>query len=763
MSDYLTLKVPKRISRLKSELYKAKTCFCFERARIVTESYKKTEGEHMAIRRAKALGDVFERLPIFMRKDELIVGQRSEKLAGRAVYPEYNFQGLTKETTPIDIWEYWQGKSIADITNKTYPERLKLAESELAAGYVTGANSGFGHVIIDYEKALTKGMDYIIDEATELLKTTKNDDEGREFLKATIIASKGLIFWANRYGNLAKEQAESEADPERKAELIKIADICHRVPAQPARTLEEALQSFWFVHISMYIEQYGWAISVGRFDQFIYPFYKKDIDSGLLSQEKAWELILSLWVKFMENVHVRAKDTLFQNLTLGGQDIFGNDQSNELSKLCLKATIALKFNQPALSLRWHPNINPEFWELVLKTVAQGMGLPAIFNDDVIINNLISQGVSIADATDYGLVGCVEPCIPGKQQALTAGGHLNTAKALELALNGGKSMISGKQIGLPTKAPSEFTCFDDLWAAYTEQIEYLAQLDVLATHLSGEAQKQLGYCPLMSALLDDCLKNKRDMVYGGTRYNLSGISIYGPSNTCDSMLAIQKWVCDEKKVSWSELQQMLIADFKGHENIRLMFSKRSPRFGNDILMADELINKINAVHADYFKAQVDSRGGTYTCGVWPVNAHVGVGHKTAATPDGRHCGEPLVDGVGACQGADINGPTALLKSVSRLNSLEHWQGGYTCNIKFSATGIANQSGRMRMGQLVDGFMEMGGQELQINVVDAQTLRAAIKNPEKYDDLVIRVAGYSAYFTQLDLDIQTEIISRNEQRV
>jgi len=483
----------------------------------------------------------------------------------------------------------------------------------------------------------------------------------------------------------------------------------------------------------------------------------------MLSRERAWELLLNLWVKFMENVGTEVKATVFQNLTLGGQDAAGRDQSNELSSLCLDATVALRVNQPALSVRWHPNISPTFWDRVHRAIAEGTGLPALFNDETIIPALVAHGVAAEDAVGYGIVGCVEASIPGKEQGVTAGGHINLAKVLELALNDGRSTISGAQIGLPTGDPSTFTCFDDLWEAYVAQVEYLAGLNILATHIAGEVQKRGGHCPLMSSLLDDCLTRRRDLVYGGTRYDLPGIAIYGPSNVYDGLMAIRKWVCEEKRLTWGELHRALLDDFEGHEAVRQMLARRAPRFGNGIEEVDALANRVNAVHAEFCWRQVDSRNGRYTCGVWPVNGHVHAGHWTGATPDGRRAGMPLVDGVGACQGADRSGPTALLQSVARLNNVEHWPAGNTCNVKFSASSVRSDKGVHRLRDLTTTFMDLGGQELQINVVDAVTLRAAQEDPAAYGDLIVRVAGYSAYFTELRRDVQDEIISRTEQKV
>lgn len=758
---------PERIDRLKAELLAAPTTWCFERARLVTESYRQTEGEHIALRRARSVAHVLEHMPIFIRPGELIVGQRAAVLGGRSVYPEFHRTGLDEPQTPREVREYWDGRTMADRSCACRPEPLRLAEEELASGYCTGRASGFGHMIVDYEKVLRSGLLGVIAEAERGLADARRetDTEGEAFLESVLITCRGVIQWAERYADLADELAASEYrdDPGRRRELGEIARICRRVPGLPAQSFHEALQSFWFVHLALHIEQFGWSISAGRFDQYMYPYARESLSADGHERAEAWELLLSLWVKFMENVGTEVKRTVFQNLTLGGSDENGNDESNELSHLCLDATAALRMVQPALSLRWHRNIDADFWRHGLDLIALGTGMPAVFSDEVIVPALVAHGVEPEDAVGYGIVGCVEASIPGKEQGATAGGHLNVAKALELALNDGRSLTTGRQIGPRTGTPASLSSFDAVWNAYEQQVRYLASIDVLAATLAGEEQKRSGYYPLESALLDDCIARRRDLVFGSTRYNLPGVAIYGPSNAYDALHAIRRLVFEQEVVSLEQLAHALVTDFDGAEALRLMLANHEERFGNGGEAVDALSNEVNAVHARFLWDHTDGRGGRFTCGVWPVEGHVGAGAKTGAGADGRHAGAPLVDGVGACQGADRNGPTSLVTSVSRLNNRDHWTAGNTFNIKFSPSTVAGESGMGAMSALLTTFFRLGGQQVQVNVVDADTLRRAQERPGEYEDLLVRVAGFSANFTTLAKATQDEIISRTEQAV
>ena len=749
--------LPKRIALLRDELFAVESQTCHERAKNICKSYKHSEGEPMVIRRGKGISDVLRDMPIYIRKGELLVGSRSSHLGWRTIYPEY---GIGKNSTvPREIQEYFKGKTIDELSTSLHTQAIRLADKERAACYVTGTGTGFGHVIVDYEKAITKGFRALIDEMKTKLKNPR-DTQAENFLKAGIAACEGIIAWANRYAGLAQEQAES-ARGSRREELLEISRICRRVPEHPAQTLHEAMQSFVFVHMAMHIEQNGWSISAGRFDQYMYPFYKRDIEAGRLTRDSAMELVLSMWIKFMENINETVKITTYQNLTLGGQLKDGSDASNEFSHMCLDASMLTGFNQPALSVRWHRNIDRDFWRHCMEVIAGGIGMPALFNDEVIYKALEYNGISREDMWNYGIVGCVEASIPGKMQGMTSGGHLNMAKALELALNDGVSQTSGLRIGLPTGDAGKFESFEELKKAYETQSKYLMAVNIEAANIAGNVQKQLGHCPLMSCLLDDCIAQGRDMVDGGTHYSLSGISVFGSPNAADGMTALKKLVFERKLYTMQQVTEALKQNFEGFEDMRQMFINQDFRFGNDVPEADEMANELCKVHADFAAIHPDMRGGHFTCGVWPVNGHVETGENTGALPDGRLRGEPVADGVGACQGRDINGPTALLKSVAGLNNIEHWAAGNTCNIKFSKSSIFAPGGLSKMENLAEVFMDLGGQELQINVVDAETLKDAQENPEKYSDLIVRVAGYSAYFTMLDRRVQDEVISRTQQ--
>ena len=710
-------------------------------------------------RRGEALYEILENIPIFIRKDELLVGQRASILAGRSLYPEFNLSGLDHSRTNGSIREFWAQRSLENLVRNRHPRYLERVEGESAAGFCTGTASGYGHVIANYAKVLRIGIAGIMEEARALRDTCIAGGAEYRFLSGAMRALEAVVMWATRYAELAKSLAGREKDPRRASELNEIARICEKVPANPPATFHEALQSFWFTHLTLHMEQNGWSFSAGRFDQYMYPFYLSDLSRGK-ERSEVHELLMSLWVKFMENTGNRLKRTVFQNLSVGGRDADGNDMSNELSVLCVDTTRLLGFNEPAITLRWHSNLAPELWQAAHRCIAAGTGMPAIFNDEVIIRAFKKSGVVPSDAVDYAIVGCVETGIPGKEQGVTSGGHLNCAKALELALNDGRSLLTGSQIGPKTGDPLNFSTFGEVIDAYRSQVHFLTDANILATRLAGTEQQLSMRYPLLSSLLEDCLASKKDLVFGSTRYNRPGIGILGPSNVYDGLLALRDLVFEQRSFTIAEIVEATRCNFRGKEALLERLRNRPGRFGNNCQDTDSFANFANDIHASYAKEFTDARGGHYGCGVWPVESHVHVGAKTGAGTDGRLSGEPLVNGVGACHGADRSGPTALLNSVAALNNCEHWPAGNTFNIRFSPSLVDGPAGHDTLKGLIWSFMEQGGQQVQINVVDNGTLRRAQRFPEQYANLLVRVAGFSAYFTMLSREVQEEIIRRNE---
>lgn len=785
-----------RIMKLRDEFFAQEFGMDLSRAYAITRSYKETEGQPMVLRRAKAFYETLKTMPLYIREDELLVGSRSSELGKRTSYPDYSLDRTFP--WPEEISSYWKYRSADYFSHQMHSDAVKMNEKEMSGGITTGTSTGYGHLIVDYEKALHLGLRGIISETkaelekidteaaalgepgTDKAAARRIDAEKErlkneaDFLNSVVIAGEAVILWANRYADLAEKQAEeltekmvgaaAEDQPAmatRKEELLTIAATCRRVPEYPAENFHEAMQSFLLVHVAIHIEQYGWAVSTGRFDQYMYPYYKKDLEDGTLTEDEAWELVLSLWMKLMENIHDGIGATHFQNMTIGGTDSEGNDASNAFTHVILDATAATRFIQPALSLRWHKNMDPDVWAHAMDVIGQGMGMPALFNDEIITTALQKNGVARDDAYNYGIVGCVEPAIPGREEAMTSGGHLNLAKVIELTLFNGRSNQTGKQISIQTGDAASFKTFDEFFDAYSRQMRYIAGLNIQTAEVAATAQKLVVPCPFTSMLLDDCIALHKEKTDSGTRYSLPGVCIIGATNAVDCMLNLKKLVFEQKRFTMQEVLDALSTNFENNEIMRQIMLHQPIRYGNDIPEADEMANKIYAVHSDFNRMHADFRNGHYTDGIWPVTSHVSYGEHTGATPDGRKDGMPLVDGVGAVQGADTHGPTALLRSVSTLNNVDQWAGGNTCNIKFSASSIKTANALRNVGIMSDTFMRLGGQELQINVVDNATLLDAQQHPENYQDLVVRVAGFSAYFTRLSKVVQDEVISRNEQ--
>lgn len=777
----------------KKRLLESEPTLSVERAVIATESYKKYQADPVAIKRAKVFREVIEKMEINILPDETIVGHQAGGVRKVALFPEYSsdwiedemdrFQLRTGDRYLISdedkeilksILPKWRNKTLKDHTLKMIPKECIDALQAKVFVNPSDIQSGIGHIIVDYSKCLSKGIKGIIEEIRENISSldlSKPSDFNKLFfLEAAEISCEAAIIFANRYAEKAEELAEKEENQEYKAELYKISEICRNVPENSPRSFREAIQSFWFIHILMHIESNGHSISPGRFDQYMYPYLKSDLESKKISMEEAQELINNLWVKFNEVLKVKDEFTslqaggypMYQNLIVGGQNSAGRDVTNELSYMCMNAEANVKLPQPSFSIRYHANTPQEFLRKACEVVREGTGKPAMYSDISIIPSILNRGVNIYDARNYGIVGCVEQSIPGK----TYGGHgaskLNLAKCLEITLHNGVDPATKLDLGLHTGELSDFNSFEELMDAYKKQISYFVKLMVIMEHAITKVHSELAPVPFASALVDDCIAKGQDVMEGGAHYNFIGPEGIGVSTTADSFAAIKKLVFEEKKMSLNQLVHIIDSNFDNSENIRQMLVNSAPKFGND----DDYVDLITKEIADIYCREVEKyktlRGGIFSPGMYPATAHVPMGMAVGATPDGRYAGTPLNDGVSPSQGKDILGPTASMKSVTKLDHVLA-SNGTLLNMKINPLSIHNSNSLSKFTNMIRSYFTLGGMHVQFNAISVDTLKKAQTEPEKYKDLVIRVAGYSAFFTGLDKSIQDEIISRTEHNI
>ena len=839
MDIFNTTDVPKsyRIPKLVKALYANMPVIESARAKLITESYKATEGEPIVTRRAEAFAHILRNIPIIIRDDELIVGSSTIAPRGCQTFPEFSYQWLedeldTVETRSADpffiaeetkqelreVHKYWKGKTSSDLaTSYMAPEAIRAIEHNI----FTPGNyfyNGVGHVTVKYEEVLEIGYKGIIDRAkAELAKCQVGDGnyvKKSHFLNAVILSCQAVIEYAERYAELASKMAAECNDPVRKQELLQISENCSRVPANGATSFYEACQSFWFVQQLLQVESSGHSISPGRFDQYMYPYYKADLDKGIITRESAQELLDCIWVKLNDLNKVRdaasaegfAGYSLFQNLIVGGQDKYGNDVTNDLSVMCILASMHVHLPMPSLSIRvW--NGSPH--ELLIKAAEltrTGIGLPAYYNDEVIIPALQSRGLTLEDAREYNIIGCVEPQKAGKTDGWHDAAFFNMCRPLELVFSNG--MDKGELVGVQTGDVTQMTTFEEFYDAYKKQMEYCISLMVNADNAIDVAHAERVPLPYESCMVDDCISKGLTVQEGGAVYNFTGPQGFGIANMADSLYAIRKLVYEDKKVSMKEMKEALawnydkgldeqsISDMtemilKGMQEggmaintdtakaVAQTVARLKPteeqlrRFTEIHHMIDEVPKFGNAIDdVDYFARDVaytysrpllkyhNPRGGQFQAGLYPVSANVPLGGQTGATPDGRYAHTPVADGVSPSAGKDVNGPTAAATSVSRL---DHFivSNGTLFNQKFHPSALAGREGLEKFVALIRTFFDQKGMHMQFNVVDRETLLDAQKHPEKYAHLVVRVAGYSALFTTLSRSLQDDIIRRTEQ--
>ncbi len=836
---YNSTRVPKteRITKLIEDLYAKMPEIESARARLLTESFQQTEGKPLIMRKALSFAHILKNIPIIIRENELIVGSSTIAPRGCQTFPEFSYDWLeaefetvaTREADPFYIADatkkelkeanaYWKGRTTSELATEYMAPETKVA---MEHNIFTPGNyfyNGVGHVTVQYEKVLAIGYEGIMKQAGEELAKCKPGDGDyatrKTFLEAVIISCQAVIDYAKRYAELAEKEAVGCMDAVRKVELLQIAENCRNVPAKGAKSFYEACQSFWFIQQLLQMESSGHSISPGRFDQYMYPYYKKDLDSGTLTREFAQELIDCIWVKLNDLNKCRDADSakgfagysLFQNLIVGGQDEAGRDVTNDLSFMCIDASAHVFLPMPSLSIRVWNGTPHELMIRAAELTRTGIGLPAYYNDEVIIPSLMSMGLSLEDARTYNIIGCVEPQKAGKTNGWHDAAFFNMCRPLELVFSSGVDL--GVQIGPQTKQVEEMQTFEEFFDAYKEQMEYFIELLVNADNAIDQAHADRAPLPYLASMVDDCIARGKTCEQGGCVYNFTGPQGFGIANVADSLYAIKTLVFNEKKVSMAEFKKALMfnygkeanaivvsqiagnlaaemikagqtpsaellakasqavineavtdADRKRFDEILAMIEE-IPKFGNDIEEVDSFAREVAYTYTKPLLKYTNPRGGQYQAGLYPVSANVPLGAQTGATPDGRLAGVPVADGVSPSAGKDVNGPTAAANSVSML---DHGiaSNGTLFNQKFHPSALSGAAGLDNFVNLIRAYFDRKGSHVQFNVVSRETLLDAQAHPENYKHLVVRVAGYSALFTTLSKSLQDDIIRRTEQ--
>jgi len=787
-----------RIERMKEKLLSSPYEVCIERARLYTRSYQETEGQPSAIRAAKALAKTLAEMTIHIDEEELIVGNRTGKrLAG--VIPvergdinavlEMDMDTMPKRKRPFMISEddrralreqilpYWKGKTIRDKKATLWAERglmkVKLL-GEIDRNCPNLAIDIFdvqGHLVLGHGNVMRQGFSGIKERAKQHLEQlqTENPDERRnaDFLQAVIICSEGAIAFAGRFAGETMKLAEKEADPGRRDELLRIADNCRWVPANPPRTFYEAIQCLWFTQVIAQIS-YGMAgtFALGRVDQYLYPFYKRDVEQGIITKEEALELIEELELKLTSNilllpeVGLEVSSTLGtspQPITIGGLTKDGKDATNELSWMILEASEKLKGVINNLAIRIHGKTAEDFMLRACRVYRSTSG-QAFYNDEAIIPALLSDGYSLEDARDYAIVGCVEPTGSGDTFACTGGHDLKLGGVLEIVLtNGGYRLMGGQ--GLPTGDPTRFETFDEFMDAFRRQLEHNVKMAVDAVNIKDAIYQAEFPAPFVSATLTGCVESGRDATDGGARYNFGSITARGLGTTADSLAAIKKLVFDDQVLTMSELVELLETNFERKDELRHLLINRAPKYGND----DDYVDLIAKEIAELFCREVTEhqsiRGGHFRPSFYSYGTHVLDGLFLGATPDGRMAGEAISNGISPVNAREKKGPTAVLNSAAKL---EHTliSNGNALNLRLLPSLVQDEAALGKVASLVRTYFHLGGMHLQFNVVSREMLEDAQKHPQDHRDLVVRVSGYSAFFTDLGKLIQDDIIARTE---
>lgn len=776
----MNLRENDRIQTLKEKMLSQPRFVSIEQALIITKTYKQYENKSTILKRAYSLANTLKEIEIGVEDEELIVGNRTKGVRYGVVFPESGISWVDREfetipTRPQDKFQvrledirrfreeivpYWQGKSLEDIIKADFGDEISAINKVVKINQTDHAQ---GHICPNVAKWLHLGVDGLLQEAKGYLVNC--DEAKRDFYQATVIVMEAVKIFMNRYADLILSQL-ADGQGRYKVAKEKVAQICKDLSCRPAQTFHEAVQSVWFLFVILHMESNASSFSPGRLDKILYPYYEHDIKAGILTRDEALEIIECLWLKFNEIVYLRNKHSakyfagfpIGFNIAIGGVDENGNDFSNELSHLFLEAQEDLGLPQPNLSVRLHEHTNDDLLKQAIRVVAKGSGMPQFFNDKAIIKEMENLGIEHHDAMNYAIVGCVELTTQGNNLGWSDVAMFNMNKVLELTLNHGRCLLTGKQLAPDKGSLSTYQTFEDLENAFEQTMYYFIDKMIPCCEAVEKGHIKILPTPFLSSVIDDCMEKGIDVTAGGAKYNLSGIQMIQVANLADSMAAIKQMVYDEQRISAIGLEKALQENFAGNEVMRQMLLNRVPKYGNDIEWVDELGAKWARKFRRKLREYTNYRGGLYHTGMYTVSAHVPMGENLGASADGRLSQTPLADGgMSAVYGRDLKGPTAVLKSVSRLDNNLTTNGGLL-NMKFLPEFFKTEMGINKFAKFLRTFVDLEIPHIQFNVVRREDLLEAQKNPEKYSSLTVRVAGYTAYFTELAGELQNEIIAR-----
>jgi len=771
-----------RIKRLKEDTFSETRYMSIEQAKIITRIYRDNPELPINLIRAKSLSESLRNINIRIDEEELIVGNRTAEIRAGVVFPEGGISWLESELENLpkrpqdrfevrekdieefknEILPFWKGRSLEDKIDegigKTIKENSKVVK-------INQTDHAQGHMIANLEKWLEYGPGGLCNKAEEKLEDTENEEK-KTFYKGIIMVLKAAQDFIKRYSKLAKVLAEKTKDKAKKKNFKEISRICEKISVDTPDSFREAVQMAWFLSVILQMESNASSFSPGRLDQFLYPYFKKDYDKGIIDLQEALEIIEALWVKYNQIVYLRSSSSaeyfagfpINFTVNLGGQTKDGVDASNELSYLFLKAQEHLGLPQPNLTARLHDGSPDSLVRECSKVIGKGSGMPQIVNDESIIPALEKAGFKHEDAMDYGVLGCVELSTQGNELGWSDAAMFNLVKALELTLNNGRDILTGKKIGIDTGNLSTYETYKDLEEAFKKQIDYFMKTMFKCCEYVDKKHAKVLPTAFLSSVVDNCLEKALDITAGGAHYNYSGIQAIQVANIADSLAVIKKRVYEDKNLSAERLLEALKNNFEGDELLRKELLNKVPKYGNDIEWVDKIGLKWVKYFSDKMKGKKNARGGPYHTGLYTVSAHVPMGKNVAATPDGRKARKPLADGgMSAVYGRDTQGPTALLKSVSNINS-QLCSNGTLLNMKFSPDLFETDRGIDKFTALLKTIVKLRIHHTQFNVLRNEDLIKAQKNPEKYKNMVVRVAGYTAHFTELARDLQNEIIAR-----